>query len=138
MSDDSPRPGTNAAIEARISRLEIGQANFALDIGIVKLEQTHQREMLSSLGAKFDRLDTKLDMFFERVTATAGDPLASAAGRQFSSEIKELQVYVEGMRQWRDNVNGILTVLRWIGPTGLLIALGTLAMTALRIEHIIP
>lgn len=124
MTDSSePRAGSTAALDARIGRLEIEQSKLSADMGLIKLEQQHQREIMTgrfgAIDANLNALTTKIDLFLDRTAQQAGDVTATAAGRQIATDLAKLNVKVDGLKTRSDEQAGAIALVRWLGVSGL-------------------
>lgn len=138
---DEPRPGTTAALDARIGRLEVEQGKLSSDMALIKLEQQHQREIMTgrfgAIDANLNALTTKIDLFLDRMAASAGDVSATAAGRQIATDLAQLNVKVEGLKTISDETRGAVSVVRFIAGSGLVSGAAALITVLLKITAVI-
>lgn len=129
MSDE-PRPGSNAAIDSRIARLEA-------DMALVKLEMAHQREIMTgrfgAIDASLTAVSTKLDRFLEVLSAGTQDVLGSPAGRVLAADIQALEARVETLKTISDQTKGAVGVARFLAAGGLLSGAAALITLGLRL-----
>jgi len=133
-----------ASVDARVARLEAAQAETDNKIGLIQLEQTHTRELMT---ARFATLETgqiaqtqKLDQFIMKVEGLimesikgSGDLTASPAGRQVQERLVRLEAKAEVHESWMDQIRGMSTVIRWVIGTsviGFLTSIVSLLTTA--------
>lgn len=105
MSEE-PRPGTNAAIERRLERVELQMGAFDASVGrldtrmaLVEQEQRHARDMTASefraTNAKVDAVGMKLDQILSmsaQAAAMSANPEESPAGRLVMKAIEDAAV----------------------------------------------
>jgi len=88
MSDDEPRPGTTAALDRRVEKLESQVAELVTGFAVMRAGQEAQKSTLDSVSVKLDRvLDAQA---LQREAAS--DPESTAAGRYLLREIAEARL----------------------------------------------
>ena len=138
--EQQPSRATMASVDARVARLEQAQADTDGKIGLIQLEQTHTREIMT---ARFTALEVgqtaqtqKLDQFITRIetmildaTRSSGDLTSSPAGRQVHERLTKLETRSEMQESFIDNLKGMSTALRWVigtSITGFIVAMVSL------------
>lgn len=108
MTTDEPRPGTTAAVEAKVGRLDDKITALELRMAAVELGQKHQGEVvglqfetvkaaLAQTNASLTTLIAKLEADRIAGSEAASDPMRTPAGRQVVGAIGEVKEEMFGM-----------------------------------------
>lgn len=100
MSETEPRPGTTAAVEKRVERIEEKVDNLEVRVVGVEKDLAHTRQVLElqltavvkgqeSVSAKIDALSATFSSAQMQGAAMLGDPESTPAGRQVVAALKE-------------------------------------------------
>jgi len=116
-------------------------AKMESSVNIVKLEQTHLKEIFDARlkvieeGQKTQVL--KFDHLADLIVSMSTDVTKSAAGRQVNGYIQQLEATLaqqaetiekhaethRKLKEWQDRVDTVIMIMKWIGPMGV-VALG--------------
>lgn len=137
MSED-PRPGTTAAVEQRVTRIESKVDSLETRVARVEVDVDHTRELLSlqftavqtgqtALMAKFEGMSSKLTAGAVEAARMMADPSATSAGKQIMERVAAaegianaaLKAATEGQRRFAFIAGAaaiVVTLLNLIGP----------------------
>jgi len=126
----------------------------ALEFGMqsIKSEQGHLKDLMDARLKVIEKSQelqlTKLDQLSANITSMASDVEKTPAGRTLQNMIQTMAMTVDShgttlarhadvhneIILWQKSVDSVISVMKWMGPTGI-IALG---LTLLRMAKIIP
>lgn len=138
-----PGNGERRHTERRVEELERNFMHIQQAVQRIEISQNHAKEVLDSrykaLEKGQDVVLAKIDAFDRQMTAMAGDPNQSPAGRQLGSDLirhqKLLDDYdhrIEMIEKFQERIGGGLTLAQWLGAGGIVTALTTLGLVILR------
>lgn len=128
-------------IDYRVVQLEknyLDMHQSVLDLkssmGLLEVGQKHQAELLDyrfrSLENVQALLMSKVDSIDKGIQSMASDVTKSPAGRELKAELETVTASVVSLTTWKSNVDGILNVMKFLGPMGLVAFLLALARLA--------
>lgn len=135
--------GRLVALEQRYASLSGEFARLTAEVGLVKVEQLHLKELLAARLQVIEQgqamHNTALEGIRRDIQAMAGDAEKSPAGRALSGEIAVVQQRLDthsakhnALKEWQDQVNGVISFLKWVGIAGIVaIVLWVMRLVAL-------
>lgn len=123
--------------DRRISALES-------QVALIAQQQQTLSEAIGEVKAIVSRLDSKLDTMVERLIHEHAEPEATPAGRQVNraittnlATIGTLSGRVDSLEQWRDELRGSMTTLRFIAGLSSIISAAAIIISAAHAAHLL-
>jgi hypothetical protein len=132
-------------LEKAYSTLTATVTQLETSVNVVKLEQSHLKEIFDSrmrILEKGQELQlTKIDQVSRDIQLMGSDAEKTPAGRSMIGNLHTVQASCDELgekvaihKEWMDRVDGVLTILKWVGAGGL-VALG---ISILRLLKMLP
>lgn len=152
MDEDLSRRADDRVMNSRLELLDQGYQSLnakvlqlEASINVVKLEQSHFRELFESRFKIIERGQelaiSKIDSIQKEIAAMADGPERTPMGRALAHDIKTANGTLDGLlddqkalKEWQLRVDSIISVLKWMGGAGV----GALLLGLLRMLKMVP
>lgn len=129
---------SHAALTRNVAELQSG-------VNVVKLEQVHLKELLTSqlkIIEKAQELQlSRTEQLSKDIQTMSSDAERTPMGRDLGGKIEQVQIEVvehrekhDQIERWKNQIDGAILLLKWIGAAGLV----SLGLTILRWIKMLP